>query len=178
MPSAALPIASVPFFSPAMSTVLRKVPLPAERDYYFILRPHVATIRSLVLPPPSVASSSSLLPPTPHSMRSPACASLSNAELKRQLMTIHHALVSSLDLSLPFSQLLIFLSFQDAHFAKDSSSPSDPNVKLFVTSFLRAAGYLQDPFVPEGWGTRWYRRDKAHLARNNVRPSSISFPFS
>ena len=66
------------------------------------------------------------------------------------------------------------------HYTKDSDSPSDPNVKLFVTSFLHAAGYLQDPFVPKEWGTRWYRRDKAHLAKDTVRPPFIlsSFSFS
>ena len=81
------------------------VPLPAERDYYHALRPHVATIRSLVQPPPLVASSSSLLPPTPHNMRAPACASLSNAELKRQLMPVHDALVC------PFYHIYFFSNF-------------------------------------------------------------------
>jgi len=95
MPSAAIPIASVPFFSPTMSTVLRQVPLSVERDYYHALRPHVATIRSLVQPPPLIHSASALLPPIPHNMRTPACANLSNAELKRQLVPVHAALVRS-----------------------------------------------------------------------------------
>ena len=77
-------------------------------------------------------------------------------------------------------KLLICSLFQMVHYTKDSDSPSDPNVKLFVTSFLRAAGYLHDPFVPKEWGTRWYRRDKAHLAKDTVRPYFIlsSFSFS
>lgn len=175
MPSAAHPIALVSFFSPTMSTVLRQVPLSVERDYYHALRPHVATIRSLVQPPPLIHSASALLPPIPHNMRTPACANLSNAELKRQLVPVHAALVRLF----PYFSLFNFAYsvFQMVHYAKDSDSPSDPNVKAFVTSFLHAAGYLQDPFVPKEWGTRWYRRDKAHHARNNVRPLLSPFLF-
>jgi hypothetical protein len=77
------------------STVYRTRSVPFERDFYFFLRPLVLPLREMLqLPPYPSRPAGSSLPVLLTGPRDPACASFSNADLRRRLTPFHEALVS------------------------------------------------------------------------------------
>jgi hypothetical protein len=95
----------------------------------------------------------------------PACASLTNAELRRKLEPFHEAIVSSFFFSLFIFSNSFFLKV--LHASRDPNFQLDPLIIKFLVSVSRVAAYLRDIFVPKPWDL-WLNWEEAQLAKNNV----------